>query len=233
MKKQSCKNVIWSLFDSENAIMKNLEPGNEVYCFGIGNGKNHIHLDLAEYGETIRALKQYPKPDLIFASPPCETWVNVSVGNKRFYTKEKGLNLYWKEKWIPFDFTEAQKKRRINGIATAETTALAIKTFKPKHWFIENGSHSLIFDYLRKIIGLVGYRNFTNYFSYGFNYLKPTTIYSDFLLLLQKKVPQQKLQKVCKHKSGNSKASMAILRSEVPFALYKDILLQVETGLLL
>jgi len=222
--------VIWSLFDSENDTVKNTLPSLEVYSFGIGLGNTHIHLDLSNFERAIFELDKYPKPDIIFASPPCETWCFVSVGSKRHFTAEPGINLYWKNKWTAFNFTNEHIERLKNGISTLETTVKIIERYKPRYWFIENGTRSLAFAYLKEVLGLTGYKNLTNYYSYGFNYLKPTTIYSNILLQLKNNSPDTELQKLKNHISGYTKFELGKLRSKVPSGLYLDIFEQAKTG---
>ncbi|MDR2593902.1 MAG: hypothetical protein LBC87_03945 [Fibromonadaceae bacterium] len=89
--------VVWALFDSETDGVKKALPECKVYSFGLGSGTGHINLDLSDFETAKKVLDTYPKPDYIFASPPCETWVPLSLGNKRFFTKETGLNFYWKK----------------------------------------------------------------------------------------------------------------------------------------
>jgi len=222
--------VIWSLFDSENDTVKKIFPQLEVYSFGVGLGTTHINLDLSDFEFARIELDKYPPPDMIFASPPCETWCFVSVGSKRHYTAEPGINLYWKNKWTPFDFTAKHKESRMNGINTLETTAKIINYYGPGYWFIENGTRSLAFAYLKEKLGLIGYKNLTNYYSYGFRYLKPTTIYSNILLQLKNNSPDMELAKLKDHIRGYSKFELSKLRSKVPSGLYLDIYEQAKAG---
>jgi len=225
--------IIWALFDSENdTVKKTLSQfeGVEVYSFGIGLGASHIHLDLSNFELARVELDKYPKPDIIFASPPCEVWCFVSVGVKRHYTIEPGINLYWKNKWTAFNFTNKHIERLKNGISTLETISKIIEWYKPRYWFIENGTRSLAFAYLKEVLGLTGYKNLTNYYSYGFDYFKPTTIYSNILLQLQNNSPNTELVKLKNHISGYTKLQLSKLRSKVPSCLYLDIFEQAKFG---
>jgi len=222
--------VIWSLFDSESDTVKKTFSQLEVYSFGVGSGKSHICLDLSDFELAKVELDKYPKPDIIFASPPCETWCFVSVGNKRHYTSEHGINLYWKNKWTAFNFTGRHIERLKNGISTLETTFKIIERYKPEYWFVENGTRSLAFAYLNEVLGLDGYKNLTNYYSYGFDYLKPTTIYSNILLRLKNNSPNVKLAKLETYVRGFTKSELYSYRSRVPSGLYLDIFEQAMTG---
>lgn len=220
--------IIWALFDSETcSVAKAFKGVACVYSFGIGSGTDHIELDLSNFKTAKIELDKYPKPNVIFASPPCETWVLMSVGNLRHYKVKGGYNLYWKNRWEPYDFTEAQKQKRLNGMKTAICTRDIIQYYKPEFWAIENGNSSLVFDYLYEN-GLSGVRNKCNYFSYGLDVYKPTIIYSNKILNLRNWKPNRKLLLV-KDISKKSKKSMQEKYgniSQVPLTLYKSIMFQ-------
>ena len=100
---------MWALFDSGNgSYTKAIQTLNEtentnidVYPIGIdieGKNSHFIHLDLADYkrmfgdNKLFDTLDKLPKPDLIIASPPCESWSNASAmsggmlaGNRKMY----------------------------------------------------------------------------------------------------------------------------------------------------
>ena len=225
--------VVWSLFDSETATVSKVAKGYDVYSFGVGSGSCHIHLDLSDFVSAKRELDKYPKPDIVFASPPCETWCFVSVGVKRFFTSEPGINLYWRSKWVPFDFTQKHHDRRMNGVNTAQALSNIIRWYSPRYWAIENGTRSLLFDYFRDECRLYGCKNLTNYYSYGFDWLKPTTIYSNVQLHLKRQSPVRELAKIETHIKNFSNSDMARFRSLVPGSLYLDILSQFNRGVLL
>lgn len=90
------KMIAWGLFDSGNGCyakgVKELNSEGlcniEIYSIGIDiENKNHhfINLNLADYGRLFgdntlfNTLDKLPKPDLIIASPPCESWSNASA----------------------------------------------------------------------------------------------------------------------------------------------------------
>lgn len=97
--------IVWSLFDSGSSCYKQaIEeyfPSYENYSIGIDKlNKNHnfINLDLADFkeifGSTVMfdTLDKLPKPDIILASPPCESWSVASAmrGGNKFYVWEHG-----------------------------------------------------------------------------------------------------------------------------------------------
>ena len=68
--------VIYALFDDgEQSVKKALEPlGYEVYSFGIQKKDTVINCDLTNLDDFMRKTQYLPKPYLIFANPPCETF---------------------------------------------------------------------------------------------------------------------------------------------------------------
>src|SRR5699024_3212529 len=85
--------IVWALFDSGNGsytkvVEKYFRNEIEIYPIGIDieNKNDHfINLDLADYSylfgdnKLYDALDKLPKPDLIIASPPCESWSVASA----------------------------------------------------------------------------------------------------------------------------------------------------------
>lgn len=85
--------VVWSLFDSgrgayRRTIDKYFSDRLENYSIGIdklNESNNFINLNLADYGalfgndKLFATLDQLPKPDIILASPPCESWSVASA----------------------------------------------------------------------------------------------------------------------------------------------------------
>jgi len=144
------KKIIWSLFDSETAITQQLNSDKYiVYSIGLpslsATSDNFIKMDLSKR-ICLNKLKKLPKPDIIFASPPCETWVMVNIGNVIYFNRNfNEYNFYWQKNFKGNDFLPKYKKNRLLGQKTAFYTAEIIKKFNPELWCIENGSSSLIF----------------------------------------------------------------------------------------
>lgn len=229
------KKVIWSLFDSETAITQELNSDEYiVYSIGLPSSTaitdNFIKMDLSRKS-CLKKLEKLPSPDIIFASPPCESWVTVNIGNVRFYDRNYNeANLYWQRNFKSNKFTKVFEKRRLLGQKTAYFTAEIIKKFNPDLWCIENGSSSLLFKYLYKYHNLKGNQNKTYYSSYdNLNFSKkPTTIYSNFKMNLRKdhkrgfKVIEQVSLK--DRKPGVKYLTDYSERSAVPIQLYNHIL---------
>lgn len=99
------KMTVWALFDSGNgsytkgvATMNSSRTNIDIYPIGIDieNKNNHfINLNLADYSRLFGdntlfdELDKLPKPDLIIASPPCESWSSASAMFEG--------NAYWKK----------------------------------------------------------------------------------------------------------------------------------------
>jgi hypothetical protein len=228
------KKVIWSLFDSETAITQLLNNDEYiVYSIGLPSSfavtDNFIKIDLSKKS-CLNKLEKLPKPNIIFASPPCETWVTLNIGNVKFFKRNYNEhNLYWQKNFKGNNYMYKHKKLRLFGQKTAYFTSEIIKKFNPEFWFIENGSSSLIFKYLNKYHKLNGNQNKTYYSSYdNINFgLKPTTIYSNLKMNLRNDFRKSNIHIAhCKSSIKNNKKILNNYcdRSRVPIDLYKHIL---------
>jgi len=239
------KKVIWSLFDSETAITQELNS-NEYIVYSIGlpsssaTSNNFIKIDLSKRS-CLSKLDKLPKPDIIFASPPCETWVNVNIGNVRFYNRNYNeYNLYWQKNFKPNNYAFKHRKLRLLGQSTAYFTFKIIEKFKPELWCIENGATSLIFTYLNKFHNLKGYKNLLYYDNYNESFsLKPTYIFSNRKMMLKNnrnKIKNNK-NRITNNTNLSNKIKKGFIdknfidykntyceRSKVPIELYKHIL---------
>jgi len=211
------KHVFWALFDSGNGSytkVVNQHFKNEVDIYPIGLDKERkndhfINLDLADYSyhftkinKIYNELDKLPKPDLIIASPPCESWSNASAmkdGNA-CWKQEKGDSLF--EPQIPLsrftirDYEDydnyqylpaRQLITRINGELTIFHTIQIIKRYKPKVYIIENPAHGRIWEYIDKVLGFrIEQDNLTYYSNYDYPVLKPTRFGSNMDLKLKK-----------------------------------------------
>ncbi len=231
------KKIIWSLFDSETAITKELESENyKVYTIGIASSSSitndFINIDLSKKS-CLKKLSKLPRPDIIFASPPCETWVRLNIGNVRFFVRNyREYNLYWQKDFKPNDFKEEHRECRLMGQQTAYWTAKIIKKFNPELWVVENGASSFIFKYLYKYHNLKGYKNYARYSAYDnieFSE-KPTIFYSNKKFMLRNNIVKsnKKIAPSLKYNRRNIKGFIEIKtygdRSRVPFGIYEDII---------
>ena len=238
------KKVIWSLFDSETAITQLLNSDEYiVYSIGLPSSSavndNFIKMDLSKRS-CLKKLEKLPNPDIIFASPPCETWVNVSIGHVgKFNRNFNEYNLYWQKDFKANDFMFKHRELRLLGQKTAYFTSKIISKFKPDAWFIENGMTSIIFKYLYKYHNLKGYKNLCYYDNYDVvNFSpKPTYIYSNKKMLLKKQMIKNNNNRITTNTNFRNKVKNGLIniddydikkdyceRSSVPIQLYNHIL---------
>ena len=180
------KLVCWALFDSEtgdymSTVHHYFEGKIEVYGVGISHyGKNtdhYVNFDLSDFkelfgGENIgkRLLKILPKPDIIVASPPCESWSHMtSINNGNIHWKRYASKLYPENKVFQLQDTDVQTGfiknagiktfyTRVNGELCHQNTWEIIKVTKPKVFMVENPDN-YSWEYIQKYVGGV-YQSF-------------------------------------------------------------------------
>lgn len=246
--------IVWALFDSGNGCYskaaKKFED-IEIYSIGIDrkNKSNHfINLNLADYSRLFGDntlfdhLDSLPNPDLIIASPPCESWSVASAmdNGNACWKQEKGDGLF--EPQVPLsrftiryrsDYDRYQFKpekslmTRINGELCAFNTIEIIKRYQPKVYIIENPAHGRLWEYIEKILGFeIPYENLTYYNNYDYPIKKPTKFKSNIDLDLKKEIIPNEVE----FKSDFSRDYNE--RSNIPAALVEDIFRKVlETDL--
>lgn len=221
-----------------------------IYSVGldIENKNNHfIHLNLADYSylfgdnKLYETLDKLPRPDLIIASPPCESWSIAShmvMGNACWKQERddeslfapqtppqtplspftvRDYNEYDKYSYIP----ERQIVKRINGELCAYNLIQIIKQYNPKYYVIENPERSKIWEYIDRILGFkIPYENLVHYNQYDdYPIQKPTRFKSNVELKL---------------KTGNKPSGINFYqfrgynnRSNIPINLVKSIFNQI------
>ena len=159
-----------------------------------------------------RDLQQFKdfNPDIIWASPPCETFSVASISTH--WTGGRGA-------YIPKTI-----KAQI-GIDLVLKTIEIINGLKPKYWFIENPR-----GLLRKMSFMQGFERYTvTYCQYGDNRMKPTDIWSNTKGLYFK--PMCRNGDSCHQpaprgsKTGTQGLKNNIKRSIVPKQLCEELLL--------
>lgn len=153
------------------------------------------------------------RPDIIWASPPCETFSVASIGHH--WTGGRGG-------YIPK--TTACEE----GINRVLKTISIIDELKPAYWFIENPR-----GVLRKMLFMQGFERYTvTYCQYGDTRMKPTDIWSN--------VKGLEFRPMCKNgmpchvaaprgsSTGTQGIKTYIDRSRIPDELCKDIIKQLE-----
>lgn len=203
------KFVIWALFDSGNgSYHQDLKERDDVIYYSVGidreNKNEHfINLDLSNHKdmfgdkEMFDTLDKLPKPDLIIASPPCESWSNASsMANGNACWKQDTMeNLFGEMKGSRFsvreydDFEGYQFKpfnqmlTRINGELCIFNTIRIIQRYNPKYYIIENPAFGRIWEYIDKVLGFkIDFENLTYYSNYGYSIPKPTKFGSNIHL---------------------------------------------------
>jgi len=153
------------------------------------------------------------KPDIIWASPPCETFSVASISH------------HWKggkRAYIP------KTDKAVLGIEKVESTLDLIDQLKPKYWFIENPR-----GVLRNLPVMQGLHRVTvTYCQYGDTRMKPTDIWTNLL--------DWKPRPMCKNgddchisaprgsKTGTQGLKNAKLRGVIPPELFEEIFEAVD-----
>lgn len=244
---------IWGLFDDGNGCYKqavdelNMNEGGQYTITSIGIGNACINQDLAvntlhQPNALWEKLDKLDKPDVILASPPCESWSVASA--------MKGGNACWKqeqnittslfggyEESSKFtirnkgDYHKYQFKydksflTRINGEMCIYNTLQIIDHYKPRVYVIENPAYGRIWEYIKSIIGFdIPYENLTYYNNYGHPVQKATKFGSNINLKLRNKRVKGKIE--LKH--YNNEGNRYNTRSNIPIGLVKSILKECE-----
>lgn len=249
MNKSSKKNkkfVIWALYDDSNSSVKNAIkkhfPNSDylVYSIGINNLKpfpeknfiyKRIDLSLSNFS-LFDQLDELEHPDVIMASPPCESWSGADCGGKMFTSiNEDGMwvvkNASYYEKYNarchPVKRRNFFQKEtgRIIGESTIGATIRIIKHYEPQVWIIENPQTSKTWDFQKYHWGFTGEMNKATYSSYDKKFsLKPTIFKSNIKLDLKS------------FRGENNKDHMArgsySKRSSIPSQLIADIVVQAR-----
>ena len=261
------KMIVWALFDSGNgSYTKGVKELNEkdlcnidVYPIGIDIEKrnNHfINLNLADYSRLFgdntlfNTLDKLPKPDLIIASPPCESWSNASAmtgGNACWKQEDLSDSLFIPQKEASMftirnasDYEEAyinykydrQFMKRINGELCAFNTIEIIKRYNPMYFVIENPASGRLWKYIDEVIGFkLPYLNLTRYNNYDYPLQKPTKFASNLYLGLKNDIIKQEIEWGNFSKSYNERYNIPQkLVIEIFTKIYKDFLrLQLST----
>lgn len=231
--------VIYALFDDGNQSVKNtLEPlGYEVYSFGIQKKDTVIDCDLTNFNDFISKTENLPKPDLIFANPPCETF---SIATASGYDSGKKGNIYyyntgeritdfddWKTSTYPnVKNMKKDKKEYFEKLIIKREISeqLHYNTDKIIEYFkvpavIENPQTSYCWKLFHKKMN----KEVAHYIAYDDSYTKKPTIFACTNKLKLKRVPRGVKQN---QSWSNYKASYN-KRSSVPEKLIMDIIEQM------
>lgn len=244
--------IVWALFDSGNGCYAQAAkkfPDIELYSVGLDIENKHDHfipLNLADYsrlfGNTtlFDTLDELPKPDVILASPPCESWSVASAmkGGNASWKQEQGDGLF--EPQIPLsrftvrdyeDYSGYQFKpeksliNRINGELCTFNTIQIIKRYQPRIYVIENPASSRMWEYIERVLGFyIPFDNLTYYNNYDYPISKATKFKSNIQLDLKK-------QKIRNDVKFNEFSRNYNERSNIPLKLVATIFEQLEDRL--
>lgn len=160
------KFIVWALFDSEtgdytSAAQKYFADTIEIYGVGISHyGKDtprYFNCNLADFSELFggkplykKLLERLPKPDIIVASPPCESWSHAtSIANGNIHWKRYASKLFPERKVFQLQDVDAESGFvknggiktfycRANGELCHQNTWEIIKKVKPQVFMVEN-----------------------------------------------------------------------------------------------
>lgn len=243
--------IVWALFDSGNGCYKRSADeidDIEIYSIGldIENKNNHfINLNLADYSrlfgdnKLFNTLDGLPRPDLIIASPPCESWssANALSDGNACWKRENMSGSLFEPQVKPSPFTIRKKSEydkshnnldygkqfitRANGELTVFNTIEIIKKYKPKYYVIENPSNSRIWEYIETVIGFnLPYKNLARYNNYDYPIQKPTKFGSNVFLNLNNQVNDPDIKWKSFSKDYNE-------RSNIPKKLVDEIFFKI------
>jgi len=241
---------IWGLFDDGNGCYRqavdeyNVNTGGQHTITSIGIGEACINQDLAvnmlhKPNVLWEQLDKLDRPDVILASPPCESWSVASAmkGGNACWKQEKDMtiNLFGEyEQGSKFtirnhiDYENCQFKydksflTRINGEMCIYNTLKIIERYKPRVFVIENPAYGRIWEYIKNVIGFdISYENLTYYNNYDYPIKKPTKFASNIDLKLLK----DNIKNTIKFNKLNiTGVNRYNVRSNIPLELVKDIL---------
>jgi len=257
IKMKKNKIIVWDLFGGTNNSVYNALKDNdeyEVLTFDITQPSRdkHYRLDMTDHF-VIERLELYPEPDIIVASPPCDSFSSilsmrgggtacwVLKADKLIYRSKADFDLHKNGFHRHLDFKK-QMDKAILGEKLLINIIRIIQHFKPKLWYIENPRTSLMWKYigLNTDLPMFNY-NKVKYGNYGFPTPKATIFLSNKKLVLNDKkvdhnqpnyVPGEKWKRGEKHfyslarsNFGGQGSSRA---SEIPKQLLLDIFLQFK-----
>lgn len=247
--------VIWALYDDGNGCWNQLKIDN-LYSIGINDNptwENYFQVDLSVSNQKLiqqlkKIEKQTGRPDLIVASPPCESWSIADNVHRLFRTIDKKINKECKIAAVMSFFTPKnyadlnakyisqnkkhltrdyykQVARWINGIQTI-TACKQIIEYYNCDYLIENPRTSKIWDYCKHALDWeFEYKNIFFYNNWNENYTpKPTLMCGSFEI--EQTEEQKKFRANGKHLAFGRKGFINFdynKKSEIP----QEILLKI------
>lgn len=245
------KKIVWDLFGGLNGSV-GLAIGYEdydIYTIDIlpktKDGRKNITIDLANenFTEILVDLEDLPSPDIIVASPMCNSFSTASgmkgsgASGWEYILDEQGNRtgkLYIRPK-EHFDnsrlkYENALPKAQLGERAIINTIKI-IKLFKPKHWYIENPRASLMWKYIEHNLGFKdGVKNLAHYLSYDEDGVKKPTIFLSNLDLNLKTTKNKAKIEINPRLKGRRLESKlpSKNKSDIPEKLIQDIFKEFE-----
>ncbi|MFV8418733.1 hypothetical protein [Mycoplasma sp. Sp33II] len=206
------KIIVWDLFGGgqnsvyNSVIEHNLEDILDIYTFDVTEPtrEKHYKIDLAQ-DNIIKVMSKFPKPDIIVASPLCQSFscvLNMKGGGTCFWKYEDNSKTKLTERNIEeFESLKNGFTRHLKadvqlfikrlGQKCIDNTIELIKYYKPKIWYIENPKHSLMWKYIEFNRpdfwdSNYMYKNEASLGKYGFLTTKPTIFLSNVKISLEK-----------------------------------------------
>ena len=231
--------TVFALFDDGKRSYFNALKDNSKYkVISIGINRKHQEnenykiIDLRISNDKLfDELDKLPKPDIILASPPCESWSqadnpcnmwskisndNIEIKNKDFFDdwNKNQTNSFKKRNFFK------KEAKRIIGEDTIASTLAIIEYYNPEVWVIENPLTSRIWQWIESHINTKGFKNIAHYNAYSDSFSKkPTNFFSNKKLNLKKSnLKSKNWSEVCGYDT----------RSSIPTDLIKDIVKQLE-----
>lgn len=202
---------ILELFAGTKSFSKSV-PGHEVFTSDIDpQFDTDYTVDIMNFD-----ISKLPfQPDIVWASPPCETFSVASIS--KYWNTEGGLV-------VP------KNSKAMKGIDQVIRTIEIIYRLKPKYWFIENPR-----GMLRKMPFMQDFHRYTvTYCQYGDTRMKPTDIWSNVKGLGFKPICKNGAPCHISAPRGSRTGTQGIKgyrdRSRIPQKLCEFILLQLEKG---
>lgn len=243
------KIIVWALFDSGNGCYTKAAKqfsNIEIYPIGIDiENRNHhfISVNLADYcrifgdNKLFNTLDSLPKPDVILASPPCESFSVASAmwgGNACWKQEQPKGSRFVVRNYRDYEVPQVPRKHyryeksffnRVNGELCIYNTIEIIKRYQPKVYVIENPYASRMWDYIHDVIGFnIPFDNPTYYGNYQYPAKKPTKFKSNINLSLKFENYYAGVRIDHIFKSYNA-------RSNIPTALIMDMYSKIITHL--
>jgi len=141
------------------------EYGMEAYTTDIDpTFKPTLVADILDREDVVVQTFSHYRPDIIWASPPCESFSVGSIGK------------HWNKDHTP------KTKQAEHGLTVLDQTIRIISTLEPSYFFIENprGKMRKVIEPIMEKYGIISYKRDTIcYCRYGDTRMKPTDIWSN------------------------------------------------------